>query len=92
MKINPLGQLTLALAAATLISGCAAPSACETRTDYQKVSATNSIMIPDELDPLPGETKLEIPVASTPPDVDTSCLEKPPRFSETTPEDGSRTN
>lgn len=72
----------LILCAAVLwLTGCAGANPCETRTDYQNVRETPPIRIPDALEDLPEEARLEIPVASTPPDVDTSCLEKPPRFS-----------
>lgn len=55
---------------------------CEQRTDYKAVKASGKIIVPAELDPLPDINQLEIPSSSTPPDVDTSCLERPPKFFE----------
>ncbi|MEL6300931.1 MAG: hypothetical protein AAFV47_07025 [Pseudomonadota bacterium] len=71
--------LVLCLVVAS-VSACAGPGRCENRTDYQGVQETPPIRIPDAEDGLPTESRLEIPVASTPPDVSSECLEKPPRF------------
>ncbi|MFK8051783.1 MAG: hypothetical protein AB8F65_02325 [Woeseiaceae bacterium] len=64
------------------LAGCGAPNMCEQRTDYQQVRESGKIRVPAELDPLPDVTQLEIPVSSTPPDVDKTCLERPPSFFE----------
>ncbi|MEN7344099.1 MAG: hypothetical protein AAAFM81_14195 [Pseudomonadota bacterium] len=71
---------TLAVLSTLWLSGCGAPNLCENRLDYRAVKETAKIKVPAELDPLPDVTQLEIPPSSTPPDVDTSCLEQPPRF------------
>lgn len=83
--------IIVALIAACL-AGCGTANPCEQRNDYKKVSETRPIMVPDSLDALSDEEKLVIPTASTPPDADTSCLEKPPRFfaEETAGEGGDR--
>lgn len=68
---------------ALLLSGCfGGVGLCEKRTDYKAIKATPPIRVPAELDPLPDVSQLEIPPSSTPPDVDQSCLEKPPRYFE----------
>ncbi len=46
-------------------------------------------MVPGDLDALSDEQTLVIPTASTPPDVDASCLEKPPRFFDESADEGS---
>ncbi|MEL7024544.1 MAG: hypothetical protein AAGL69_12425 [Pseudomonadota bacterium] len=61
-------------------AGCAGVTECETRTDYQGVEQTPPIRIPDAMEDLPSEVRLEIPTAATPPDVSGECLEKPPRY------------
>ncbi|MEL7310441.1 MAG: hypothetical protein AAFN07_02910 [Pseudomonadota bacterium] len=72
---------TIVLAALTaLATGCAGVTECENRTDYQGVEQTPPIRIPDALEDLPSESRLEIPTAATPPDVSGECLEKPPRY------------
>ena len=71
---------SIAMLGTVLLSGCGTLSLCENRTDYKAVKQTPKIKVPAELDPLPDITQLEIPPSSTPPDVDTSCLESPPRF------------
>ena len=73
-------QLITCAAALALLAGCGTPNPCETRTDYQSARESLPIKVPPGLDKLPDEQKVEIPTASTPPDVDTRCLEKPPRF------------
>lgn len=65
-----------------LLAGCGTSGKCETRDDYQNVRQIGQIEVPENLDALPDTERLQIPVSSTPPDVDKRCLEKPPRFSE----------
>ncbi|MEL6868630.1 MAG: hypothetical protein AAFO81_02425 [Pseudomonadota bacterium] len=67
-------------AAAVMTSGCMTPAACEERSDYVNVRQIAPIAVPDSLDPLPEDERLQIPVSSTPPDVGRRCLEKPPRY------------
>ncbi len=69
-------------AAGALLAGCGTPNPCEDRLDYQQAQETRPITVPEGYDALPPESKLEIPTASTPPDVDTKCLERPPRYFE----------
>ena len=73
-------RTTIAALIVACLAGCGTANPCEQRSDYKNVKETRSIIIPDSLDALSDEEKLVIPTASTPPDVDTSCLEKPPRF------------
>ena len=74
--------------AALLAGGCAAGSQCEDRMDYKQARATRPIQVPDDRSNLSEDRRLDIPTASTPPDVDQRCLEKPPRYFEDTEEDG----
>ena len=74
--------VAMAVLAGVALSGCGfgVPNMCEQRTDYKAVRQTAKIKVPAELDPIPDITQLEIPVSSTPPDEDQTCLEKPPRY------------
>ncbi|MEO0615753.1 MAG: hypothetical protein AAFY69_06420 [Pseudomonadota bacterium] len=72
---------TLGLAG-TVLGGCGTANPCESRVDYQRAAEARPLEVPEGYDSLPPEAKLDIPTASTPPDVDQSCLEKPPRFFE----------
>ncbi|MEO0574193.1 MAG: hypothetical protein AAF004_01930 [Pseudomonadota bacterium] len=65
-----------------LLAGCGTQGGCETRDDYQNVEQIGQIEVPENLDGLPQTERLQIPVSSTPPDVEARCLEKPPRFSD----------
>ena len=62
------------------LGGCISGAPCENRTDYKGVPQSNMIRIPEEMGELPPEERLDIPVAATPPDAPTECLERPPRF------------
>lgn len=73
-------RTTIAALMLACLAGCGTVDPCEQRSDYKNVNETRSIVVPETLDRLQDDEKLVIPAASTPPDVDTSCLEKPPRF------------
>lgn len=74
-------------AAAAALAGCGTANPCETRVDYKSAAATRPIQVPEGFDGLPPDARVDIPVSSTPPDVDQRCLERPPRFFDQQEED-----
>ncbi|MEO1321239.1 MAG: hypothetical protein AAFV30_11865 [Pseudomonadota bacterium] len=76
--------------AGMVLGGCGTANPCETRVDYQRALEAQPIEVPEGYDALPPEARLDIPAASTPPDVDQTCLERPPLyFEEGEGEDGA---
>jgi hypothetical protein len=77
MKLISILTATLLAAALT---GCVAPGACDEDRGYAVVEPTRRIVTGDDMDPLPPEEELKIPVASTPPGMGEGCLERPPNY------------
>ena len=78
-------RLIAILITALTLSACGTPGACEQRTDYQTAKVTRKVVPPEGKDSLDETAEIKVPTASTPPDVDQSCLEKPPRFFDEVP-------
>lgn len=74
-------RLICCAAIAAILVGCGIANPCDTRVDYKNAAETGLIRVPEGFDGLPPEVRVDIPTASTPPDVDQRCLESPPRYS-----------